>query len=396
MRSLILNTLIKNMKKLLLTSLLSLTTLSSLITSISAQSLTENGVFSDEYLMGEVIETSEAQGSEIIGDDGQTQRAEILMTSGSEEGKSYEIIHQFSNANAEAQSLQKGESLVILKNQEFDDAFYYVADKYRLPYLMILLLGFALLAIAFTGWKGFTALIGLGFNILVIVSFIIPQIISGSNPLVVSFLGGLVIAVVSLYFAHGFNKRTSIALASTLITLVISLGLSLLFVWLTKLSGAGTEEAFFLQFGDFANINLKGLFLGGIIIGTLGVLDDVTTAQAAAIHELKRANPKYTVKDLYKSGLSIGSEHISSLVNTLALAYAGSAMPVLLLFSISQQPLWVILNSELVSEELVRTLVGSISLILAVPITTAMAAHYYGNKKLLDSDNGKPIRSHHH
>jgi uncharacterized membrane protein len=385
------------MKKLLIT-LVTLSTLLSLlpISQIKAQGLAENGIFTDEYLMGEVISTSIVEESEMNMDDGQTQKAQIKMNTGSEEGNSYEIIHQYSNANAESKALSEGESVVIVKNQEFDEAFYYISDKYRLPWIIGLLLAFALLAIAFTGLKGFTALIGLGFNILVIVSFIIPQIINGSNPLLISFLGGLVIAVVSLYFAHGFNRKTSIALVSTLITLVIALGLSVLFVWLTKLSGTGTEEAFFLQFGDYANINLKGLFLGGIIIGTLGVLDDVTTAQTAAIVELKRANPRYKFADLYKSGISIGSEHITSLVNTLALAYAGSAMPVLLLFTLSSQPLWVILNSELVSEELVRTLVGSISLILAVPISTALAAHWFGKHKLLDYNNDKAIRSHQH
>lgn len=361
-----------------------------------AQGVVESGVFTDEYLMGEVIESSEALSTEFGSNDSQSQEAEILITTGSEKGNTHKIIHNFSEANSDSKALKNGETVVVLKNQEFDEAFYYISDKYRLPWIIGLLLAFALLAIAFTGFKGFTALIGLGFNILIIVSFIIPQIINGGNPLFISFLGGLVIAVVSLYFAHGFSRKTSIALVSTLITLVISLGLSVLFVWLTKLSGTGTEEAFFLQFGDFANINLKGLFLGGIIIGALGVLDDVTTAQTAAIVELKRANPRYTFEDLYKSGINIGREHITSLVNTLALAYAGSSMPILLLFTISQQPLWVILNGELVTEELVRTLVGSISLILAVPISTALAAYWYGNNKVLATDIRKPLASHHH
>lgn len=357
-----------------------------------AQSLVEGGTFRDEYLMGEVVNSSEVQGSEIIGDDGQTQTAEILITSGSEKDERYEIIHQFSQANAETQALKEGESVVILKNQEFDQAYYYVTDKYRLPMIGLLLILFAAVAIFFTGWKGVASLIGLGFNILVITGFIIPNIIDGKNPLLIALIGGLFIAFVSLYFAHGFNKRTSIALGSTLITLVIAIGLSLLFVKLAKLSGTGTEEAYFLQFGDYSNVSLQGLLLGGILIGALGVLDDVTTAQTAAIHELKRANPKYGFRELYHSGITIGKEHITSLINTLALAYAGSAMPVLLLFTLSQQPLWVILNSELVSEELIRTLVGSLSLILAVPITTALAAKYYQDKTTLS----QPLHSHHH
>ncbi|MDP3975786.1 MAG: YibE/F family protein [bacterium] len=341
--------------------------------------------FKDEFFKGEVIDILGEQQSEVIGDQQVTQQAQVRITSGAEKGEIKKIEHRLQSSAKETQGLVPGEPVVVLKNQEFDISTYYIMDKYRLPWLAVLMLAFFGLTIFFTGKRGVTALLGLGFNIFVIVSFIIPSIMSGSSPLLVCFGGGLVIAVVSLYCAHGFNKRSSIALASTLITLVIALILSIIFVKLTKLSGAGTEEAFFLQFGEYARVNLRGLLLGGIIIGALGVLDDVTTAQSAAVEELKRANPQLSFEELYKRGLSIGKEHITSLVNTLALAYAGASLPVLLIFTIIDRPFWVILNSEDVVEEMVRTLVGSSALILAVPIATVLAAHFFSTGKLSTS-----------
>jgi uncharacterized membrane protein len=138
-------------------------------------------------------------------------------------------------------------------------------------------------------------------------------------------------------------------------------------------------------------VNLRGLLLGGIVIGALGVLDDITTTQTAAINEIKRANPRMTRAQLYRSGLSIGREHIASLVNTLALAYAGASLPLLLLFwSDANAPWWVILNSESLVEEIVRTLVGSMTLTLAVPISTWFAC------KLLKGDGSPAAHAHIH
>jgi len=349
-----------------------------LLTSVIMSSLPlalaqEEPLFEDTYYLGEVLDAGEPVGSEIIGDDSYSQQIRV----GIDGEETLEMEQMFTDAERVARELSEGEQVVILKNREFDQVLHYVADKYRLPMLGLLFMAFFALIVFFTGVKGFTAMIGLVFNILVIVGFILPQILAGANPLLVCFGGGVVILVVSLYCAHGFNQRTSIALVSTLISLVVALVLSMIFVSLAKLSGIGTEEAFFLQFGEHGQINLQGLLLGGMVIGALGVLDDVTTAQSAAVDELKKANPRFGFLELYQRALSIGKEHITSLVNTLALAYAGASLPALLIFTIAQQPVWVILNSEAIAEELVRTLVGSVALILAVPITTALAAWWW-------------------
>ena len=204
--------------------------------------------------------------------------------------------------------------------------------------------------------------------------------------MLVSLIGSVGIACTSLYLAHGLNRRTTIALMSTMITLVLSTLLAVAFVHLAKLFGMGAEESVFLQVGTLQQVNLRGLLLGGIIIGALGVLDDITTAQTAAIDELSKANATLGFSELYRAGTSIGREHIASLINTLALAYVGASLPVLLLFSINQEmPWWVIVNSEFVAEEIVRTLVGSSTLLFAVPISTWIAAKTFAYGKHTNS-----------
>jgi uncharacterized membrane protein len=237
---------------------------------------------------------------------------------------------------------------------------------------------FFLLAVLFGGVRGFTSVLGLGASILIILNFIVPRINAGGHPFQITLMGTFMIAAVSLYLAHGFNRRTSVAFAGTLITLSLSAGAAVVAVSLSRLYGMGSEQALYLQNGDFGDIDLRGLLLGGIMLGVLGVLDDITTAQSAVVEELKRAKPSLAFADLYKRGLSVGREHIASLVNTLFLAYAGAALPLFLLFEFYKAaPVWFTLNSEIIAEEIVRTLVGSVCLILAVPITTALAAAFF-------------------
>jgi uncharacterized membrane protein len=188
---------------------------------------------------------------------------------------------------------------------------------------------------------------------------------------------------VTMYLAHGFGTQTHIALSATALSLFLTALFSILFVSLAKLSGMGTEDAYSLQQGFGQVINFRGLLLGGIIIGALGVLDDVTTTQAAAIHELHETNPKASFEDLFRKGMRVGQTHIASVINTLVLAYAGASIGIFIYLhlGIKQdiQPLWVMLNSEVIMEEVIRTLAGSLGLILAVPITTLLAAFFAKN-----------------
>lgn len=290
--------------------------------------------------------------------------------------------------------LKPGQRVVVERLEKSDGSVQLLGrEPYRLPWVFGLMLAFFVLAIIFAGRTGFTSIIGLAVSILILALFVVPMVGSGHNPLAVSLAGAVAIACTSLYLAHGFSYRTTIALLSTLVTLALSLALSILAVRLTQLAGNGAEEALYLQLGTLQDVNLRGLLLGGIVIGALGVLDDITTTQTAAINEIKRANPRIGRAQLYKAGLSVGREHIASLVNTLALAYVGASLPLLLLFwSGVDAPWWVILNNESIVEEIVRTLVGSMTLTLAVPISTWFACRFLRG----DGSPGAHVHAHAH
>jgi uncharacterized membrane protein len=283
---------------------------------------------------------------------------------------------EFAAMEAEAgQALAPGDRVVVALTEEPDGPRYYVVDRYRLPPLALALGLFLALTLLFSRRRGLGSIVGLSITIVILTRFVVPRIVEGSNPLAVSLLGALAIVLTSIYLAHGFSLRTSIAVGSTVVTLLIAWVLAAVAVAAGRLSGLGSEESVYLQIAPLEALNLRGLLLGGIILGALGVLDDITTSQAAAVDELRRANPLLPVRELYRRGIVIGTEHITALVNTLFLAYAGASLPLFILFTIyNDAPLWVTLNSEFVAEEVVRTLVGSTALILAVPITTLGAA----------------------
>jgi uncharacterized membrane protein len=327
------------------------------------------------------------------GTDQNFQLYTVEITSGDETGKKVQI----QNGARDDQRVTVGETIVITKTvvppqfrDDMLDGVYHMSDKYRLPSVYGMFAVFFFLTILFARLRGFTSILGLLFSILILSLFVVPHILRGENPLAISVIGALLISIVSMYLAHGFRKRTTIALISTLITIAISAFIAIVFVHWAQLFGLGTEEAFYLQIGVLSTLNLRGLLLGGIIIGALGVLDDITTAQTAAVDEISKANPSLRFEELVKRGHSIGREHITSLVNTLALAYVGASLPLLLIFSAAHsEPLWVLLNREYIIEELVRTLIGSITLILGVPISTLLAALF-----LRADPHAQPVHSH--
>lgn len=250
---------------------------------------------------------------------------------------------------------------------------YYLVDYDRRAPLVILAVLFAVFVVALSRWHGLFSLLGVAISLGVLILFVMPAILEGRNPLAVSIVGAAVIMFVNLYLAHGFNARTTTAILGTMGSLALTGLLAVVFVQVGRFTGFGSEEASFLQLSA-DQVNLEGLLLGGIIIGTLGVLDDVTITQASAVWELRAANPSFVFADLYRSAIRIGRDHIASTVNTLVLAYSGASLPLLLLFTVSRRPLDDVLNSEVVAEEIVRTLVGSIGLVASVPVTTALAA----------------------
>ncbi len=268
--------------------------------------------------------------------------------------------------------------LRVLSELEDEEITLFVSDVIRLFWIGIVFFFFLGLVVLTTGLAGFRAIGGLLLSILVLIFFIAPQILNGSNPALISLIGAGSVAVISLFIAHGFSKQSSLALGSVLFTLLMAFLVAPLIIELTHLSGIGGDGEYHLQLGTEKIYNMKGLLLGGIVIGTLGILDDVAVTQISAIVELKKANHSYGFNELFSSALTIGRGHIVSLINTLAFAYFGASMPILLAFTLNTtQPAWVSLNSEMIVEEIVRTVIGSSALILAMPISSALGALYY-------------------
>ena len=331
----------------------------------------------DTYYKARVIgviaseDKDHVQSSEIV------QQVRIKLLEGEKKGIEVVAQNNIPSTRQSQQMVSAGDTVVVVESYGIDGRGYYIIDAYRISSLFILFFFFVALVLFFGRLRGLSSLVGLAFSILILIFYVVPQIAAGNDPFLISISGSLVILFFSLYLAHGFTKRTSLALVSSFITLIASSLLAIAFVAIAHLFGTGTEDALYLQIAGDQAINVKGLLLGGIIIGMLGVLDDITIGQTVAFDELRKANATLTPQELCKRGFAIGKEHIASLVNTLALAYAGAALPLLLLFSLnaSGQPLWVVVNNEMLAEEIVRTFIGSIALILAVPISTYLAAY---------------------
>jgi uncharacterized membrane protein len=267
---------------------------------------------------------------------------------------------------------------------------YQLVDFQRTLPLLVLAGLFALAILVLGRWQGLKALLALGLSFVVLVFFVLPAIIAGSNPLLVATIGAGVIMFVVLYLTHGLSARTSTAVLGTLVSLALIGGLGALFSVVAKLTGIDEETSTLL--GALGHgIDTRGLLLAGVVIGALGVLDDVTVTQTSAVWELRAANPLLSWRELYAAGQRIGRDHVSSAVNTLVMAYAGAALPVLLYSSISGVGLGGILTSQSIAQEVVRTLVGSIGLVAAVPITTALAA-IVAVQELPSSNNGGHTR----
>jgi uncharacterized membrane protein len=250
----------------------------------------------------------------------------------------------------------------------------YYADYVRTPMLGWLAVAFAL-AIVITGkWKGFRSLIAMAFSLSVIIGYIIPHILTGEDPIRVSIIGSVILLTATLYLTYGWTLKTHASTIGMILVLVLTGTLAWFAILLTRLSGTASEEALFLLQMSSVTINLRGLMLGGMIIGALGVLDDLVTTQSSAVFELHATDETLGFRALVSRAMRIGQDHVAATVNTLVLAYAGASLPSLLMFSLNRGNYLTLLNFEFIAEEVVRTLVGSLGLIAAVPLTTVIAA----------------------
>jgi len=257
---------------------------------------------------------------------------------------------------------------------------YTITDFIRTDSLILLSIIFLFFLIFIAKWKGISSVLGMAFTFIIVFIYILPKISAGSNPISIAIFGSLIIIPISFYLTHGFNKKTTIAIVSSIFSLIITIVLGSIFIKIGHLTGLSSEEAGMLSLNQ-SYLNMKGILLAGIILGTLGVLDDITIAQTAVVEELSNTGKFPKSIDLYNHSMSVGRDHIASMVNTLILAYAGASLPLLLMFIDNPHPFSEIINIEIISEEIIRTLIGSIGLILAVPITTFLATNIYTKKK---------------
>jgi uncharacterized membrane protein len=270
--------------------------------------------------------------------------------------------------------VEAGDRVLLSKVSGPDGDTYLIIDRVRQTTLLWLGVAFVVAVLVTGRFVGAASLLGLAASMAVLLRFIVPGILSGHNPVLIAVAGALVIMAATLFLTHGVNRKTAVALAGTTASLLLTAALAMVTIGAARITGVASEDAAVLQVLSAGSISASGLLLGGIIIGALGVLDDVTVAQASAVFELQRANPLLGAVQLYRRAMNVGRDHIGATVNTLVLAYAGASLPLIMLLAIQGDPLQIQLNREFIAVEVVRTLVGSIGLIAAVPFTTAIAA----------------------
>lgn len=320
----------------------------------------------------EDTQTMQARILRVISSDPATsvQKLELEIVSGPLRGERAEVEQGLYEPSSEAVIYRPGDQVLVdvAANDEGEHAFG-ILDFVRTDALALLAALFVGFTILVSGWKGIRSLIGLLFSFIVLVWFVLPRVLEGQDAVLVTVVGSFSLLAVTLYLTLGWSLKTHTALLSVLFTLLVIGLLSSFAISITRLNGGGSEDALMLL-ASGTQINLRGLLLAGMIIGTLGVLDDVVVTQVSTVMELAEANSTLSWRELYRRGMNIGRDHISATVNTLVLAYVGAAMPMLLLFQLYPEAWNVTINRGFVTEEIVRTLVGSLGLIAAVPITT--------------------------
>ncbi len=330
--------------------------------------------YGSETVRAEVVQITE-QGSIDLGGHTQTyQIARVKILEGEFKDVPMEIDYGKRQIRSDDYLLSPGDKVIVSISTTPDNVVNaYFVDFVRTGPILWLTIIFAAAILAISAWKGLRALLSLAFSLFIIIAYIIPHILAGEDPLQVSIIGSAILLGVTLYLTYGWTLKTHAAVVSMILVLVLTGLLSLIFVLFTRLNGMGDENVMFLMQSMTTPINLRGLLLGGMIIGALGVLDDLVTTQAAAVFELHHANPNFGFRSLYKSAMRIGQDHVAATVNTLVLAYAGASLPMFLMFSLARGDYGYLINFSFIAEEVVRTLVGSLGLIAAVPLTTAIA-----------------------
>lgn len=354
----------------------------------------EENIPQTEYFKGTVTDILEEEVVQYAGGEQMYQSLLITITNGDFKGEKIEVENG-STASLQEIIYEVGDTVYLSYTRDQNGkAVFFITDFDRTNSLAILFLGFVLLTLLIGFKRGALSIISLLISFAIIFIFVLPQIQAGKDPVLIAILSSIVIIPITFYLSHGFQIKTTISIIGTFVSLVITGLLAVYFVNLVNLTGGASEEALFLQNIGGTVYNLRDLLLAGIIIGTMGVMDDVTVSQTSIVFQLYDLKKKITFSELFARSIKVGKDHISSMVNTLVLVYTGASMPLLLLFMNNPRPFEELLSYELVATEIVRMLVGSIGLIIAVPITTALACYVVTNYKVKLEDNDE--LTHHH
>lgn len=318
-----------------------------------------------------VVEVINQEERTVPGTDTKTtyQKIRVEILEGEKKGEIVTIENDFL-------ALKKDQKFFLFYTKDINGfETYSVRDVDRIPAMMIFLSIFVIAIVSLGGKQGLRSLLSLAGSFFIILYVLVPSLLKGYPPVITSVVVAAIILFLAIYLTHGFNRESHVAFAGTVTAVILTGILAYVSVTITHLTGFGTDEAVYLNFATRGALNFSGLLLGGIMIGILGVLDDIAVTQAAIVSELYDTAPDLSRKMAYTKALRVGKEHVGALVNTLALAYTGVSLPLLLLFSTSESSLANIINQEIFAAEIIRTIVGSIGLVLTVPITTLLAVY---------------------
>ena len=315
----------------------------------------------------------------------QTVRADVL--DGPKAGQQIDIPYDFLE-------LKEGQRFYFRHDIYIDGSESYgVISVERMRSLMLVVMVFVAAIIWLGGRQGVRSLIALSGSIAAIFFILIPAILAGWNPVWVSAGVAAVVLFAAIFFTHGFNRESAVAYSGTMISVVCTGLFAAFAVWVTSLSGFSTDESVYLNMNTRGVIDFSALLLGAIIIGILGVLDDIAVTQAAIVTELFSSNRALSRREVFTKAMRVGREHVGALVNTLVLAYAGASLPLLLHVYLTASSVSMALNSEIFATEIVRAVVGSVGLILCVPVVTGLAVWYL---KDYQAPAGRVAHHHHH
>jgi uncharacterized membrane protein len=342
-----------------------------------------------ETVSATVLEVVSEETKEITGTDTTTsiQEVRVLLQEGDKKGEVVSMV-------VEVVRLEVGDDIFVNRTVTVNGDEYITFSSYeKRPILLGIFALFVGMLLFISRWQGVRALLSLGVSIAAILFLLVPALLAGYNPALTTLGIAAVIMAFALFGTHGFTAQSLISYVGTMSAVLITCIISYICVRAMRLTGFSDDASVYLNFATNGSLDLSSLLLGGIIIGILGVLDDVAVTQASVVAQLKAANSTFGFFELYNRAIVVGRDHIGSIVNTLALAYVGVSLPLILLYAKAGSDMAAVFNQEVVAAELTRIIVGSIGLIIAVPATTAAAAWYYQKREV---DKGDYSSHHHH